>query len=170
MAGIIHTISFYFFAFLSLLTAGIVVTGKNLFRNVLVLGLFFFTVGGIYFHLNAHFVAVTQILLYVGGVVVLILFGIMLTPNIADPQEKQSSEQKIPALLIAFSLGGLLLSVLGVTFFVFSPQFIFPQLREIISFAKLFFGDYLIVIELLGLVFLSTIIGVTLLAREEGSS
>jgi NADH-quinone oxidoreductase subunit J len=167
MAKIIHAVSFYFFALITVISALVVVSGKNLFRNVLALGLFFFTIGGLYFHLNAHFVAASQILLYVGGVVVLVLFGIMLTPNIADPQEKQSSEQKIPALLIVFSLGGLLLFVFMVTFLVLSTKFIFPQPREIISFAKLIFGNYLIVIELLSLIFLSTIVGVAILTREE---
>jgi len=165
--NILHTISFYFFAFLLVISALVVVSGKNLFRNVLALGLFFFTVGGLYFHLNAHFIAASQILLYVGGVIVLVLFGIMLTPNIADPQEKQTSEQKIPALLIVFSLGGLLIFVLLVTFLVSPVKFIFPQPREIISFAKILFADYLIVIELLALIFLTTIIGATILTREE---
>lgn len=167
MTKIIHTISFYFFALLTLATAIIVVSGKNLFRTVLALGLFFFTVGGLYFHLNAHFVAASQIFLYVGGVVVLVLFGIMFTPNIADPQEKQISEQQIPALFIVFPIGVLLLFVILTTFFLLSAKFIFPQTREIISFAKVIFSDYLIVIQLLGLIFLSAIIGVTLLTREE---
>lgn len=167
MFEIIHTFSFYFFASLSVISALVVVSGKNLFRNVLVLGLFFFTIGGLYFHLNAQFIAASQILLYVGGVVVLVLFGIMLTPHIADPQEKQTSEQKVPALLIALSLGGVSLLILAVTFLILSAKSIFPEPREIISFAKLLFTDYLILIELLGLIFLSAIIGVTILAREE---
>lgn len=166
MTKIIHTISFYFFALLTLVAAIIVVSGKNLFRTVLALGLFFFTVGGLYFHLNAHFVAASQIFLYVGGVVVLVLFGIMFTPNIADPQEKQISEQQIPALFIVFPIGVLLLSFI-LTTLVISAKFIFPQTREIISFAKVIFSDYLIVIQLLALIFLSAIIGVTLLTREE---
>ncbi len=167
MAEIIHPVSFYLFALISVASALVVVSGRNLFRNVLALGLFFFTVGGLYFHLNAQFIAASQILLYVGGVIVLILFGIMLTPDIADPEEKQSSEHKVAALMITLLLGLLLLFVLLLTSLSLSTKFIFAQPREIVSFAKLIFSDYLIVIELLGLIFLSAIIGAAILTRED---
>ncbi len=53
--------------------------GKDLFRSTLFFGAFLVVMSGLYFSLEASFIAIMQIFVYVGGVVVMILFGIMLT-------------------------------------------------------------------------------------------
>ncbi|GEM_PF-1046584 len=168
MAGIIHTISFYLFAGLAIFAGLIVVNGKNLFRNVIALALFFLTVGGLYFHLNAYFVALAQILVYVGGVIVLVLFGIMLTPDIAEPREKQTNEQQGIALFTALSLCGLLIFILIPTVLVWEKTS--PKLTEFIVLSRLLFSDYILVINMTALIFLIVVLGAFILAGPSASS
>lgn len=160
--NILHTISFYLFAGLAIFAGLIVVNGKNLFHNVIALALFFLTVGGLYFHLNAYFIALAQILVYVGGVIVLILFGIMLTPDIAEPREKQTNEQQGIALFTASSLCGLLIFILIPT--VLTWEKTSPKLIEFVVLSRLLFSDYVLVINIIALIFLIAILGAFILA------
>ena len=74
---------FYVFAVLAVLSgAGVLFTG-NVFSGALLLLVCLVAVAGIYVTLFAEFVAATQLLVYAGGVVVVIIFGIMLTSKIA---------------------------------------------------------------------------------------
>ncbi len=70
------------FVILALVTLGaavMVVTTQNLLRSALWLVLAFFGIAGIFVLLNAEFLAVVQVLVYVGAIATLIIFGIMLT-------------------------------------------------------------------------------------------
>jgi NADH-quinone oxidoreductase subunit J len=75
----IYTIIFYIFAVITLGAACIVVFSRNIVRAAFALLFAFFGVAGIYVFLLADFIAITQLLIYVGGILVLILFGVMLT-------------------------------------------------------------------------------------------
>ncbi|HSQ75876.1 MAG TPA: NADH-quinone oxidoreductase subunit J, partial [Bacteroidota bacterium] len=72
-------IVFYIFAAITVLSAFVVVFSRNLMYAACSLLFTFFGVAGLYILLHADFLAVTQILIYVGGILVLLLFGIMLT-------------------------------------------------------------------------------------------
>jgi NADH:ubiquinone oxidoreductase subunit 6 (subunit J) len=76
-----------------------VVTLRNIFHSALFLVATFFFVAGIYLMLNAEFLAVVQVLIYVGAVTILILFAIMLTQQIQSKSVRQVNEQVIPALI-----------------------------------------------------------------------
>ncbi|PKO23067.1 MAG: NADH-quinone oxidoreductase subunit J [Chloroflexi bacterium HGW-Chloroflexi-1] len=84
------------FALLALITLGaaiMVVTTRNLLRAALWLILAFFGIAGIFILLNAEFLAVAQILIYVGAIATLIIFAIMLTHNVMDPTQPRFDEQ-----------------------------------------------------------------------------
>lgn len=74
-----HNVFFYLFSALILAAALAVVTTRNVVRAALYLVVVFGGIVGIYVLLAAEFVAVTQILIYIGAIMVLMLFGIMLT-------------------------------------------------------------------------------------------
>jgi NADH-quinone oxidoreductase subunit J len=70
---------FLFIAAVTVLAALAVLWSKEIVRSVMWLTLSFFGVGLVYLFLNAEYLAVVQIMIYVGAVAVLMLFGIMLT-------------------------------------------------------------------------------------------
>ncbi len=72
-------ISFYFFAALMLGSALLVVTMQNLVRSIFLFFVTLFTLAALYVFAQADFVAVTQVVIYVGGVLVLMLFAFMLS-------------------------------------------------------------------------------------------
>jgi NADH-quinone oxidoreductase subunit J len=77
-------IIFYLFAIITVVPAVIVVTTKNIIYAAFALMFTLFGVAGLYVFLSADFLAAVQVLIYVGGILVLILFGVMLTRGILD--------------------------------------------------------------------------------------
>jgi len=70
---------FLFLAASALLSAVMVIHSREIMHSVIALATCFISIASLYVMLNAEFVAIVQILVYVGAVVVVILFGIMLT-------------------------------------------------------------------------------------------
>lgn len=70
---------FLFLAASALISALLVITSKDVVHSVTALATCFIAIAALYIMLSAEFVAIIQILVYVGAVVVVILFGIMLT-------------------------------------------------------------------------------------------
>ena len=77
-------IVFYVFAVITVVSAFVVVFSRNIMYAAFSLLFTFFGVAGLYVLLSADFLAVTQILIYVGGILVLLLFGVMLTNNVVS--------------------------------------------------------------------------------------
>ena len=74
--------SFWFVISLTVLSAAVVVLSNQLIYSAMALLLTLFGVAGIYVFLWADFIAGVQLLVYIGGILVLIIFGIMLTNRI----------------------------------------------------------------------------------------
>lgn len=99
-------IMFYVMAFITLGSALVVAMGKNLVRSIFMFFVTLFGLAGLYVLALADFVAVTQIVIYVGGILVLILFAFMLSGKeslaIAQQQTKSYiSLKNLPAFLLA---------------------------------------------------------------------
>jgi len=102
-------LAFWIFAVIAVVAAIGVVGEKNLFRAALMLVLSFFAVAGIYGSLSADFLAIAQVLVYMGAISVLIIFGVMLTRNI---QRGNPFNRAWPwALVVCTALMGLLIFV-----------------------------------------------------------
>lgn len=95
---------FYLFAFLIIVSALAVVSLKNIFHCALFLILCLFTIAGIFILLQAEFLAVVQVLLYVGAIAILMIFAIMLTSRLAGREVMMTNEHTF--------LGGFLSMVL----------------------------------------------------------
>jgi NADH-quinone oxidoreductase subunit J len=76
-------ILFYFFMLLSAIASGLIVFSKNVFKSALLLLTCLLSIAALYALSFAEFIAVTQILIYAGGILVIIIFGIMLTTKIS---------------------------------------------------------------------------------------
>ena len=92
---------FIVLAITTVLSSVYVVTSKNLVRSAVALFFTLFGMAGFYVMLYADFVAGAQILIYVGGVLVLIIFGVMLTNKMDKPSIANSSQNRIIAGLVS---------------------------------------------------------------------
>ncbi|MCC7429631.1 NADH-quinone oxidoreductase subunit J [bacterium] len=126
----------------------------------------FFGVGGIYILLNADFLAGTQLIVYVGGISVLILFGILLTKKIYNLTTEETSTQKIigGATSLAF-LGALAALIFNTDWqIVTTTQEFTPQTLEI---GKAFMGNFILPFELAAILLLVALIGAVIIGRDE---
>ena len=80
--------------FFTVITAIWVVLSPNLIHSAVSLLFTLFGVAGLYVFLYADFIAAAQIIIYVGGILVLIIFGVMLTNNIDDPKLSNQSQNQ----------------------------------------------------------------------------
>src|SRR5688572_8223605 len=104
-----QNVAFGMIAVVVLASAVRVVTTKNVVHAALYLILVLAGVGGLYFILGAEFVGTTQILVYIGAIIVLFLFGIMLTRAPIGQEEDVDNDQRWWALIVSL----LLVAVLG---------------------------------------------------------
>src|SRR5687768_11158963 len=82
-----YDIIFYILAAITLISGAVVAISRNIAYAAFGLTFTFFGVAGLYVMLGADFVGVSQLLIYVGGILVLFLFGMMLTTNIDKLRE-----------------------------------------------------------------------------------
>src|SRR5262245_24636360 len=95
---------FYLFAAITVLSGAVVVLALSLIYIAFALLFTFFGVAGLYVLLGADFLAATQLLIYVGGILVLLLFGVMLTHKLYDLDLRSEVTQFVPGIIVA---GGL---------------------------------------------------------------
>lgn len=96
------TIIFYLLTALVLGSAILSVTTRLIFRAAVYLLFTLIGIAGIYFWLDYQFIAAVQIVVYVGGIVVLIIFSIFLTQQAGEKMEQQKLDRKIFAALTVF--------------------------------------------------------------------
>lgn len=96
------TIIFYLLAALTLICGLLAVTTRQIFRAAIYLLFSLIGVAGIYFWLQFEFIAAVQIVVYVGGIVVLIIFSIFLTQQSGELLPKQRVGRKMFSALAAF--------------------------------------------------------------------
>jgi NADH-quinone oxidoreductase subunit J len=94
---------FYFWLFTSAVVGGAIgtVTMRNVFHSALMLILSLFGVAGYFILVNAEFLAMVQVIIYIGGIMVLFLIGIMVSQNIIGTQLTQNTPQTPWAALAA---------------------------------------------------------------------
>src|SRR5689334_9432383 len=94
---------------LTLVAAVMVVTVKNIIHSALWLITSFFGVGALYLLMEAEFIAIVQVLVYVGAISILILFAIMLTRHVTGEGVRQLYQRWWIALIVAAALFGVLI-------------------------------------------------------------
>ena len=159
----LSAIAFFGLAALTLGSAGIVAFSKNIIYSALALLGTFMGIAGLYITLSADFLAATQILVYVGGTLTLILFAVMLTSRIEDM--KVSNPRA--GLPVAFGLISVLLLVLGkVAASTPWPTEIRPAMPSTAKLGHAFLSEYLLPFEIGSVVLLAAMIGAVVLARR----
>lgn len=159
------TIAFWILATVGILAALGVVLMRNIFHAALSLILCFLTVAGIYVTLSADFLAVVQILIYVGAISVLIILAIMLTREFQ--RGSLSNKLQLPAFIVAFLfLEVLILTLINTPWQITATPPVAPTTNAlaIILFGE---GGFILPVLIAALLLLSAILGAVVLAREK---
>ena len=161
----LYDIIFYLFALLTVVSAYFVVTNKNIVHSGFFLLFTLFGISGLYVLLGADFLAVVQIMVYIGGILILLLFGIMMTNKITDVAIKTGTIQVIPASIIIGLFAGALAFIMVTTDWRQIDTDI-PKTTTL-SLGELLINEYVLIFELLGILLLIALIGAASIARRE---
>ncbi len=158
-------IAFYIIAVLTVASAIVVVSARNIIYSAFALLFTFFGVAGLYVLLNADFIAVTQVLIYVGGILVLIIFGIMLTTKFFDVPVRNEALHVGPAIVVTGAIMGTLVGVILKT-----KWFNFMNVQWENTTKKIgekLMTDFLLPFEVASVVLLVALLGAVIIARRE---
>lgn len=163
----VQLVSFGILALLVIVSALGVVLLSNIVYSAFLLGLTFTSISGLYILLNAGFVAAAQVLVYVGAVNVLILFGIMLVnKEEAFAPVKQAWIGKTATAGVCVGIFGLIAAmVVSHPWAISTAPAAGDKAIEIIG--QHFFSDYLLPFELASVLLLVALVGAIILARRE---
>jgi NADH-quinone oxidoreductase subunit J len=162
--------TFYFIAFLSIFFSVMVITAKNPVHSILYLILTFFTFTVHYILLNAQFLAIVNFIVYMGAILVLFLYTLMLI-NLS----KESEPAKSNLVKIAGAIGGccFLLTIVAALKVMGASQPVVlhdPNLGLVKNLGKVLFTEYLLPFEISSVLLLSAMVGAVLLATKEPKS
>ena len=171
----LDTVLFYFFASLAVLSSVLVVTRRNAVHSAIFLVTALLATAGIYLQLNAEFLFITQIILYVGGIMVLFIFVIMLVNLDVALHQVQFNRQWWVAGVVTLALAAQFVAAFVLARnspagrFVFGP----PQARaaqlqpntELI--ARTLFQNYTLPFEIASILLLVAMSGAVVMAKRK---
>ncbi|MGE5304207.1 MAG: NADH-quinone oxidoreductase subunit J [Alphaproteobacteria bacterium] len=161
----ISTAIFALIAAVTLGSAMMVAFSRNIIYSAFSLLGTFAGVAGLYIFLGADFVAAVQLLIYVGGILVLILFAVMLTHRITDVEITNRAAGRIPGLILIVVFVYLLVQAVRETPWVKAKQIAYVATTG--NIGDLFLDSYLLPFELASLVLLAAVIGAVVISRKE---
>ncbi len=138
---------------------------KNIIRSAFSLLGVFVGVLGLYILLSADFVAVIQLIIYIGGILILILFAVMLTTKIGERKLSNRAMEPLPAIVGIGALGILLWRIISKATWLTRQQEIFSPTSAAIGNKLL--QEYLLPFEIISLLLILVLIGAVVLARRE---
>ncbi len=164
---------FYFFASIAVASAALMVTRRNVVHGAIFLITALLATAGIFLQLRAEFLFIVQIILYVGGIMVLFVFVIMLVNLDVALQQIQFARQRWVALFVALALAGQV----GLMFWssgkmpgqglpvltAAAAEHLPPNSEEV---AKSLFNSYLLPFEIASVLLLVAMIGAVVMAKK----
>ena len=166
-----QNIFFYAIAAVMVGAAVVVVTNKNVVRSALALIVVFAGVAAQFVILAAEFVATTQVLVYIGAIMVLMLFGIMLTRSKIGRDPESTNEHWWIGLITAVLLAG----VMGYALSDYFGDDALPADRRLetvngsntATVSDAIFSQYLIPFEVISVLLLAALVGAIVIARKD---
>ena len=141
-----------------------VVISSSLVHSAVALLFTLFGVAGLYIFLYADFLAATQVVIYVGGILVLIIFGVMLTNKIDTPSIASSSSNQVIGSTVSFLLFSFQLGVIFKTdWYTLNPT---PVEDSVSIIGRMLLEEYLLPFELVSILLLGALIGASMLSRK----
>lgn len=156
-------IAFYVLAAMTIGSALAVVVVRNIIHAVIALIVTFAGLAGLYITLSADFIAITQILIYIGAISILFLFAIVLTPR----QERLNAEGflRFPALAISGLVGAVLVYAAVDTQWNVTDSEGFPETATAIG--ELLLDKYVLPFEIVSVLLIVAVVGSIVLVRPE---
>ena len=166
-----QNIFFYVIAAVMVAAALVVVTNRNVVRSALALIVVFAGVAAQFILLAAEFVAVTQVLVYIGAIMVLMLFGIMLTRARIGRDVDATNDHWWAGVLTAL----LLVGVMGYALIDYFGDDPLPAERQVTgvngsntaTVSDAIFSQYLIPFEVISVLLLAALVGAIIIARKD---
>ena len=145
-------------------SAFVVVLSQQLLYSAIALLFTLFGIAGLYIFMWADFMAGVQIIVYIGGILVLLIFGIMLTNKISSVNISHTSLQKSVGAVIALGVLGLLTPmILNTSWYQLSSK---EPSQTADSIGRLLMMEYLLPFEVASLLLLGALIGAAMLSRN----
>lgn len=156
------------FLSISLVTVGfalVVAASKNIVYSAFALLGVFAGVLGLYVLLSADFIAIIQLVIYIGGILILILFAVMLTSKIGERKLSNRTMSPATAIPLVVVLGGIVAYTLFKTSFTGAGEAGFSSTAALIGNKLL--GEYLLPFEIVSLLLILVLVGAVVIGRRE---
>lgn len=161
-------ILFFLVAFLAVSSAVYFVFARNPLYAILSLIVTMFSIAGMYILLNAQFLAIIQIIVYAGAIMVLFLYILMMLNLNKEDESKKSNTLKFVGV---FTAGLLLIGVLGVFRGIQDNHIVVDNVDRSIGLTKnlgrLLFNQYVLPFELASILILAGIVGAVLIGKKD---
>ena len=156
---------FWFISAITIMSAAVVVLNNQLIYSAIALFFTLFGVAALYVFLWADFIAGVQILVYVGGILVLVIFGIMLTNKIKSVRISHKSMQQGVGGVVTLWLFVFLCIALSKAPWVLKD--VAEPIGTVREIGKLLLTDYLLPFEVISVLLLGALIGAAVLSRGD---
>ena len=162
-------ILFWFLSALALFSALMVLVSKNPVHSVLWLIVVFFSISGHYILLNAQFLAIVNLIVYAGAIMVLFLFVIMLMNLNSSTEPQKNSLIKLAGVVAGCLLLTVFVSAVRSAQEIKDSQVLMNtgDIGLIENLGKVLFKDYVIPFELSSILFLSAMVGAVVIGKKE---
>lgn len=161
----VSDVIFYLIAAVAVASGFMVAFSRNIVHSAFALMGTFLGVAGLYVTLGADFMGAVQVLVYVGGILVLMLFAVMLTHRIGDVEVSNRAVGRLPALIISLGVFGLMVTAVGqANWAAVEPAAATPTTPSI---GEQLLTKYVLPFELASVVLLAALIAAVMLSRKE---
>lgn len=176
MSGLIQTLNnfglpqefiikatFYCVASLTCLFALLVVISRNVFHSAIFLALTLMSVAAVYLYLDAEFLAAIQILIYVGAIITLFIFAIMLTSKIQDTAIRQTNRQVLISAAVASTLLFIFINIIDRNPWKTAVSSALPL--DLSKLGKSLMSTYALPFEVVSLILLAALVGAIVIGK-----
>jgi NAD(P)H-quinone oxidoreductase subunit 6 len=161
----VSDVIFFLIAGITVGSAVMVAFSRNIVHSAFALMGTFLGVAGLYLTLGADFLGAVQVLVYVGGILVLMLFAVMLTHRIGDVEVSNRAVGRLPALLMSLGVFGVMVAAVGqANWGAAEPAAMVPTTSGI---GHQLLTKYVLPFELASIVLLAALIAAVMLSRKE---
>lgn len=160
------TILFYFLSFLAIGSAIMMVLSKNPIHSILWLIVIFFAISGHYVLMNAQFLAIVNIIVYAGAIMVLFLFVVMLMNLNAESEPIKNHRLQLIGVISGGILLLVLLSAVMKTHTTLRVEMKVGEEGLIENLGKTLFTYYVVPFELSSVLFLSAMVGAVVISKK----
>lgn len=163
MDGFGPVATFWVLAGLTLVSAGGVMVSRNLLHAVLFLIVTFIGVAGFFVLLSAEFIAMAQVIIYVGAIAVLVLFAVLLTPRAG--RDNSETRWALPGMLLSVCLAAVFLFVVHDTAWKTVDEAPAAEQLSVQALGNALLGTWVLPFEIASVLLTAALVGAIMLTR-----